>query len=307
MFPSSIAIGGGNSIAVSSSQLQGWTVDPQTGSISLTSKLTPVITGELLPNPSRGLVYQVTVEPCASGHCTDVGTSSIKDGQVGLLMPFFPLGSPQENPERIALDSSGHYLYAILAEFDIGHFLGIAQVTPNGNLATAISENTQICSGNDIAATSSGTNDYVYITCSGGGIELYVVDNTSGAVVSSTSFATEGSAEGMVVDPAGQYLLVADTSVNTVDVFKIDPSTGHLGNAFTQTLAGTQPNVLTFDSSGHFLYVANGGCIPQPPAATCPNQGPNGLQAFSWSNGKLVMIASYPTDHNPVSLAVWKP
>jgi DNA-binding beta-propeller fold protein YncE len=235
-----------------------------------------------------------------------LGTATINNGQVGTIQEL-ELVPPQKNPMRIALDPTGSYLYTTVDEFGFGFFLGIVHVNADGTLGTIVSTDTQICSAQDIAATANGTHTYVYVTCYGGAIELHVVDNTSGAVLSSTSFATAGAAEGMVVDPSGQYLLVADTSINTVDVFQMDPSTGKLGNAFTQTPAGTAPTVLTFDSTGRFVYVADGGCMPLDPAPTCSFTGSGTIQAFSWSGGKLTAIKSYPTGGEPVSLAVFKP
>ena len=301
-----VAPGGGASLAVSGSALQGWTVDPLTGKIAPASVAGPPPTAELVPDAARGLVYQVSVDLCNSGHCSSLGTSSINNGQVAQVQADFSMTPPQANPQRIALDPTGRFLYTIALEFGMGDFLGIVQVQPNGPIVTQISANTSTCDAADIAATAVGTHSYVYLTCIAGGIELDVIDNTSGSVLSRTTFATEGRAEGMAVDPSGQFLLVADTSNNTVDTFKIDPATGNLGNAFMQTPAGTMPNVLTFDSTGSFVYVANGHCLTLP-QIICPNDGSSGLHAFRWTTGNLTPIASYATGANPVSLAVWKP
>ncbi len=259
-----------------------------------------------MPDAARGLVYQISVDLCNSGHCSSLGTSTINNGQATQVQPDFALTPPQKNPQRIALDPTGRYLYTIALAFGMGDFLGIVQVQPNGPIVAQVSADTQTCNAVDIAATAVGSYSYVYLTCSTGGIELDVIDNTNGSVLSRTSFATEGRAEGMAVDPSGQFLLVAETSNNTVDTFKIDPATGNLGNAFVQTPAGTLPNVLTFDATGGFVYVANGNCIPVP-QITCPNDGASGVHAFRWANGTLTSVASYVTGTNPVSLAVWKP
>jgi DNA-binding beta-propeller fold protein YncE len=301
-----LAPGGGNSLAVSASQLQGWSVDPATGAITKASTAPPPSTAELVPNSTRSLVYEVEVDPCNSGHCTDLGVSAVNNGAVTRVQSSFSMTPPQKNPQRIALDPSGHFLYTTAIAYGLGNFLGILRLGTDGHIAAQVSADTQICSSMDIAATASGSHTYVYVTCSSGGIQMAVVDNTSGAVLNTTSFATGGKAEGLAVDPSGQYLLVADTSVNTVDIFKIDPATGKLGNAFTQIPAGMSPNVLTFDSARKFVYVANGSCLVLPPA-TCPNDGASGLQAYSWTGSTLNALGSYSTGTNPVSLAVWKP
>jgi WD40 repeat protein len=260
----------------------------------------------MVPNKSRGLVYEIEYDACVSGHCNSLATAKVDSSGAKPLQVSYGPTSPQLNPERLALDPNGHYLFATAEEFGRGWFLLVMQLQPDGPMTAELSSDTQLCSAVDIAATSSGTRTYVYNTCFTGGIELHVVDNTTGTVISSTSFATSGKAEGLAVDPSGQYLLVADTSINTVDVFKIDPATGNLGNAATQTAAGTGPNVLTFDTSGKFVYVANGTCFMLR-GVQCADDGSNGIQAFSWSGGTLKPIGSYRTGKNPVALAVWRP
>ena len=107
---------------------------------------------------------------------------------------------------------------------------------------------------------------YVYITDTSttpGTVKVVTIDNTGAlTVVQANTVGT--TPEGIAIDPAGKYLYVSNTGDGTVSAFTINSGGGGLtggvaGSPFAASDAASGlPTALAVDSSGRFLYVANG-------------------------------------------------
>ena len=94
------------------------------------------------------------------------------------------------------------------------------------------------------------------------------------------------------MDPAGNFLYVANFGSNTISVFSIDSSTGALTFS-SQVATGIAPQSMILSPSGNFLYVS------------LTNQPYGFIEGFSISSGVLTPIAPVNTDNpDPDALAI---
>jgi len=94
-----------------------------------------------------------------------------------------------------------------------------------------------------------------------GSVSAYMIEGMTGALtpVPGSPFATGIGPQGVIVDPFGRFVYVANLQSNSVSAYTIDPATGALteipGSPFAA--GGTSPRTVAIDPSGQFVYVAN--------------------------------------------------
>src|SRR6266852_642064 len=94
-----------------------------------------------------------------------------------------------------------------------------------------------------------------------GSVSAYMIEGMTGALtpVPGSPFATGIGPQGVIVDPFGRFVYVANLQSNSVSAYTIDPATGALteipGSPFAE--GGTSPRTVAIDPSGQFVYVAN--------------------------------------------------
>jgi 6-phosphogluconolactonase (cycloisomerase 2 family) len=95
-------------------------------------------------------------------------------------------------------------------------------------------------------------------------ISMYTIDSTTGALTTTTpaTVPTGWFPQEIAIDPLGRFVYTANTDDATVSMFTINQSTGVLTPttpASVSTLVSgeslSQPNFLTVDPTGNFLYV----------------------------------------------------
>src|SRR6266851_2796894 len=94
-----------------------------------------------------------------------------------------------------------------------------------------------------------------------GSVSAYMIEGMTGALtpVPGSPFATGIGPQGVIVDPFGRFVYVANLQSNSVSAYTIDPATGALteipGSPFAA--GGTSPRTVAIDPAGQFVYVAN--------------------------------------------------
>ena len=139
--------------------------------------------------------------------------------------------------------------------------------------------------------SSSSSSHLMYVT-TGQGILAFRINNSSGTSTSifAAPFIIGNGPAGIVIDPSGQYLYVANQVEGTISQLKIDSVSGNLSEIMPRTQAGFSPNAMVLDSTGSTLFVAN--------------QLSNDISVFSvGSDGALKAVSTTPVGASPTSLA----
>ena len=89
-----------------------------------------------------------------------------------------------------------------------------------------------------------------------GGVSMYTIDSTTGALTSGATIAAGTNPASIAVDPTGKFAYVTNAGSNDVSMYTINAATGAL-TAIGRVGAGAFPASVAVDPSGKFAYVAN--------------------------------------------------
>jgi 6-phosphogluconolactonase (cycloisomerase 2 family) len=183
---------------------------------------------------------------------------------------------------RVTVHPSAHFVYAISTNSGGVSDINAFAVQSNGSL-TPVPGSPFAGTGSPLEAalTIDPTGKYLYASATSNGhgaVAAFTIDQTNGALTplpgspfltptypGCTSFCSISPTD-LAVDPTGKYLYAAENIQDSVDGFKIDPTTGSLTNLPGSPYAegrfdtGNTPNDawrLSVDPSGKFIYVAN--------------------------------------------------
>jgi 6-phosphogluconolactonase len=189
----------------------------------------------------------------------------------GELTEVFPRASvaPQgSEPETLAMDPSGDYLYVMnVASENISVF----SISTDGSSCPGTNKSpgclTQLAGSPfpieltplNMQLTPSGNFLYVSATYTNLESTIEVFSVNKGVLQSIGLYPTQGlNPFALAIDPAGKYLYVGNTSSNSISVFNIE-SSGALSLIPGSPLADTYngPVAMTLDPKGQYLYVAN--------------------------------------------------
>jgi DNA-binding beta-propeller fold protein YncE len=233
----------------------------------------PPATTFIAPATAGNTPYSLLLDP--TGPYLYTGTSDTPNGFVegfsataGVLAPL--AGSPYTSsnplamnvPFGLALDTTDSFLYAVnnyaVAVVSYGITAGVLTELSGSPSTPALTTPYAV-------ATYPG-GGYFYVTDTGvtpGTVNVVTISATGVvAVVSSHNVGTTPQA--VVVDPAGKHLYVSNAGDGTVSAFTISGSGATLTGGITGSpfiaggAASSLPTALAVDSSGRFLYVANG-------------------------------------------------
>jgi len=180
------------------------------------------------------------------------------NGALTEVTPRTSIGPNASQPELLAMDPAGSYLYVMntqsnnISVFSIDSTNGALAQLPNSPFAVGLPLlNMQLTpSGNYLYVTAAGASDgyIVGFSVSAGALTSIGLPISSGGI----------NPNGLVIDPKGSYLYAANTSENTISIFAIS-SSGTLSQVPGSPLA-TSPNCtpvsLILDPKGAYLYVA---------------------------------------------------
>lgn len=186
------------------------------------------------------------------------------NGALTEVTPRTSIGANASQPELLAMDPAGAYLYTMntqsnnISVFSIDSTSGALAQLPNSPFAVGLPLlNMQLTpSGNFLYVTTAGSTDgfIVGFSVSAGVLTSIGLPSSSGGI----------NPNGLAIDPSGNFLFAANTSSNTISIFAISLAgtpPGTLSQVAGSPLATTYtaPVALILDAKGAFLYVANQG------------------------------------------------
>ena len=248
-----------NEGGVSGGNIPAFTIAPQTGDLT-------AISGSPFDVGDRPVT--VTVDP--SGRFAFTNHTALSaygiDPSSGALTFLSQVPGPTGGGYGIksAVDPAGRFLFQLGADA-AGDKVYVFAINPSNGALSAVSGSPYATGTSPtwVAADSSGRFLYV-VSGTDKTISAYAIDPGYGRLtpIAGSPFSTVG-AYGMAIDPTGRFLYATyDVSANAgyVSGFAIDPSTGALSPILGSPFAtGIDPNNVSADPSGRFLYVANIG------------------------------------------------
>jgi 6-phosphogluconolactonase len=235
--------------------------------------------------PSNGLVYAGSV--AGTVYAFTVGNGGVLSVGLG--------GSAAAVVSATALkvDPSGKWLIAVDPSPAAYVF---AINTSNGALTLQGQLNLAAGSPNHIAFNPAG--NLMYVSLGTGGVQVFTFDPSTGSLnTNNLVLAPKASGyadQGIVVDPSGAFLLVAETGKGTVRVLSVNATTGALNEVSGSPFAaGTGPSGVMVDFTGAYVYATN--------------LGSNNISGWTLdkTTGALTAISGSPftTGTQPVDLA----
>jgi DNA-binding beta-propeller fold protein YncE len=183
------------------------------------------------------------------------------NGSTGALAPVVgqPTTATDNNPIRVAMTPNGRFMYIASTN---GH-LDAYSVSPTGTLTViqAVPGFTAFAAFGIVA-----TNNYVYVSGSGGQIYVFSINQSTGVPTSLACGACTTPAgsnpQNIVLDPSGTHLFVALPGTNAIGVGTISTSGANAGtltgfNATAYTAPGFTPEDLAITPNGSNLYASN--------------------------------------------------
>jgi len=251
-------------------QVLAYREDPNSGTlVEIAGSPYPVGVGpySLVVHPSGKFVYVAN-----SGQLeNDISLFDVaSNGALTEITPRTPIGPNASQPQLLAMDPAGGYLYCMntgsnnISVFSIDSSNGVLTQVPNSPVEIGLPPlNMHLApSGNYLYVTTSGgqaNSNYGSIygfSVSAGVLTLIPSANGSPNPVSSYGI----NPNGLAIDPSSSYLYAANFSSNTISIFSIGAS-GLLQQVPGSPLADTYtaPVSLILDPKGAYLYVANQG------------------------------------------------
>jgi 6-phosphogluconolactonase (cycloisomerase 2 family) len=191
-------------------------------------------------------------------YATDPGNSSVAAFKVtSSTGALTAIGAPLLagiSPQQAVVDSSGQFLYAP----DFGDSLGgVLTFGINGSTG-ALTQPTTFDSLRSGPLGVATQGQFVYVSAQGSNQVVALAINSAGALSIVAAYPTGQKPTGIVLDPTGKYLYVANNTDSTISAYNVNASSGALtemnGSPFA---AGAAPWYLAVDPLGKFLYATN--------------------------------------------------
>lgn len=227
-------------------------VDASSGSLS-----------EILPRTATGISPGTMImdAPGSFLFVADQGSNDVEAFSIGSngslsLKSTVSVGS---SPSALALSSSGNLLFVAVPNFNAIYVFSVSSgtMTPVANspflIASGVASVTIDSSSTFLYVPNPGAN-----TITGFAINSGALTPLPGSPYGTTVTGNQLDVPvALAIDPAAKFLYAANFAVTNVSGFTI-ASNGDL-TALTSAAgtAGNNPNLITFDSGGRFLYVGN--------------------------------------------------
>ncbi|MGA8503821.1 MAG: beta-propeller fold lactonase family protein [Candidatus Sulfotelmatobacter sp.] len=194
----------------------------------------------------------------------------LSNGYVNEIPPRTTVAPNGTQPALLAMDPAGNYLYVMntgsenISVFSIDSSSGVLTQVPNSPFFIGLTPLNMVL-------TPSG--NFLYVSVAGGQIGTdygsilgFSVSSGSLQLLNPPLTSADGvNPNGLVIDPSGSYLYVANTQSNSISILSISPPNtppGTLQEVIGSPLEDTQyiyPFALLMDPKGQYLYVANQG------------------------------------------------
>jgi 6-phosphogluconolactonase len=223
--------------------IDGFTIDSATGALTAIPG-SPFLAGENL---------EVTVDPfgrflfASDGQAPGGVLAFTIDPGSGSLTPVagspFALPVAGGKPVALAVDSSGSFVYTVLASLTSGYVAGFSIDATSGAL-TAVSGSPSF-NGPLSPLAIATTGSFLYVS-SGQAISVFDITSGTGVLteISGSPFPADG-AGGMAMAPNGKFLY--ETAAAAISVYAIDPASGAVSTSGNPVPAADGPLVLTYD------------------------------------------------------------
>lgn len=240
------------------------------------------------------------------------------DGSLTQLgQPFvFPGGTNLSSADGpLAVDPKGRWVFALLPNQNVETLFAIKR-NSNGTLGPEVSSvniTAQKCNNNialpTIAIDPQGKN--LFLSCDGipsatfNGLQVYEINQATGALSRVESFATRTKFEGLSSDRNGWRIFATSEESNLIEVFGFNRFTNAITplNGGITHRTGAQPNGVAVDPGNRFVYVTNGGfCFSaQISEGTCTNQSSANISGyfFNYPKGTLIALHGSPFASRP--------
>jgi 6-phosphogluconolactonase len=251
-------------LSLGTAQVYGFSINATTGALAAVAG-SPFSTG----NGPQSMSFDASGAYLYVTNVTDNTISEYSLNAVtGVLAPLS--GSPLQlttgsNPAQVV--RAGNFLYVT---YQNSSTVEVFPISPTDGTLTVGVAGSPFATDTDpysVAVDPAGTVLYTANAGSGSGsISAFQIDSTTGVL---TPFASGGALpipanNDIAIDPQGKFLFVTEKNTNgVVDVYPIDASSSTgldaavAGSPFST--GGNNPNSVSFDPSGKFVYVGNDG------------------------------------------------
>jgi DNA-binding beta-propeller fold protein YncE len=173
---------------------------------------------------------------------------------------LFPVGT---SPIGIAVHPTGKYLYVAntysdsVSAFTINPITGALKELSGSPFAGAAGPEGIAIDPTGKFLYAANNNSATWDQDRKEWISGSAINSITGAIALASFTAAGIRPRGIVVDPKGRFLCVANSSSDNVSVFTINPINGALTPSGSPVAAGASPGGISVDPTGNFLYVAN--------------------------------------------------
>jgi 6-phosphogluconolactonase len=255
----------------------------------------------------------------ASGFGTSIGAQAIGiytiNTSTGLLtavggspIPLYTGNGPTPavvTPTGLLITPNNSYVYVSLATLGVQILtLGAGGALSTGSAPSILTPISTSTSPSDTGLASDPLSAFLFVSEFNTGLRVLSI-GTGGSLkeVSGSPYAVGTGPNGVILDPTGSYVYVANKGSNNISAFTLTAASGQLtaiaGSPFAS--GGQLPTALVNDNTKKFVAVINSGANG--------TGGNSDMQVFKFdttTNGKLdpVSTATTGTDPtNPVSIA----
>jgi 6-phosphogluconolactonase len=221
-----------------------------------------------------------------------------------------PAGSPTvATPTALLITPNNSLVYVSLGTLGVQVLsLGTGGALSTGNSPTILPPLSKSSSPADYGLASDPNSKFLFVAEFNTGLRVLSI-GASGALseISGSPYTAGTGPTGVVVDPTGSYVYVANKGSNNISAYTLNATSGQLtaisGSPFSS--GGLLPIAFAKDNSGKYLAVINSG--------NNGSSGNNDLQLFSYSTttpGALTAVSNATTGTdpaNPQSIAATAP
>jgi YVTN family beta-propeller protein len=168
----------------------------------------------------------------------------------------FPAG---RSPSSVTIDPTGRFVYVANSGDN-----NVFAYTINAATGVLRQIGTVAAGSSPQSVTVDPTGRFLYVANKGSGnVSAYNINPTTGALtaISASPFMAEGAPQSVTVDPTGRFVYVANQGSNDISAYRINAGALTLisGSPFPAcpALVTCDPEAVTVDPSGKFVYVAN--------------------------------------------------
>src|SRR5580700_2963742 len=242
-------------------QVAAYREDPNTGILTLLSG-SPYPAGEgatsAVLHPSGKFLYVANPGQLEN----DISLFTIaSDGVLTEITPRTPIGINASQPQFLAMDPAGSYLYVANT---VSNNISVFSIDSSTGALTQLAKSPFAIGLPPLNMQVTPSGNFLYVTTNGQSDGFIFVFSVNAGVLTSLGPPSSTIGEnpnGLAIDPSGTFLYAANGgSSNTIAVFSIS-SSGALslipGTPFADGY--TTPISLVLDLKGAYLYVANQG------------------------------------------------